>query len=234
MDHLDTNLEDYLQQNYNKLTWKIKIKIIFYVIRALVKIHKENVIHRDLHSRNILYLRVNDHWYISDLGLCGPANKSLKSIYGNLPYVAPEVIIRKEYSHASDIYSIGILMWEISAGQPPFANRKKDYYLAIDIVNDMRPKIKSGTPLSYQELMEQCWDADPKKRPDIDTLWSKIYEINKACYEENTNSNCIINSQLINTNTTNLSVNSEIYVFEDLTPEPKNAIEGKQLFIIHL
>jgi serine/threonine protein kinase len=89
MHRLDINLEKYLRQYYDKLTWKIKIQIIYYIVRALIRIHKENVIHRDLHSRNILYLKETNHWYISDLGLCGPVNKSLKSIYGNLPYVAP-------------------------------------------------------------------------------------------------------------------------------------------------
>ncbi|RIA97971.1 kinase-like domain-containing protein, partial [Glomus cerebriforme] len=57
---------------------------------------------------------------ISDLGFCGPADKPLNSIYGNLPYIAPEVIAGKETTFASDIYSIGMLMWEISSGQPPF------------------------------------------------------------------------------------------------------------------
>ncbi|RGB42771.1 kinase-like domain-containing protein [Rhizophagus diaphanus] len=60
--------------------------------------------------------------HISDLGFCGPADKPLNSIYGNLPYIAPEVISGKETSFASDIYSIGMLMWEISSGQPPFIN----------------------------------------------------------------------------------------------------------------
>ncbi|GBC31772.2 kinase-like domain-containing protein [Rhizophagus irregularis DAOM 181602=DAOM 197198] len=233
MHRLDINLEKYLRQYYDKLTWKIKIQIIYYIVRALIRIHKENVIHRDLHSRNILYLQKTNHWYISDLGLCGPVNKSLKSIYGNLPYVAPEVIIEKEYSRASDIYSIGILMWEISTGQLPFADQERDYSLAMNIINGMRPKIKSGTPLLYQELMEQCWDVDPKKRPDTDTLWSKIHKMNKACYEENTNSNdIIINSQLnnISPSTINLSVErfSEIHTFEDLSSEQRNIIEDSQ------
>ncbi|POG73005.1 kinase-like domain-containing protein, partial [Rhizophagus irregularis DAOM 181602=DAOM 197198] len=65
---------------------------------------------------------VFDEWSISDLGFCGPADKSSKCIYGNLPYIAPEVIIGKEYTFKSDIYSIAMLMWEISSGQPPFVN----------------------------------------------------------------------------------------------------------------
>ncbi|RGB42769.1 kinase-like domain-containing protein, partial [Rhizophagus diaphanus] len=152
----------------NKLTWKRRIQIIDDIVSGIRRIHEENAIHRDLHSGNILF---NDMVIcISDLGFCGPADKPLNSIYGNLPYIAPEVISGKETSFASDIYSIGMLMWEISSGQPPFINFENDYELALKIINGMRPKIVPGTPLEYKELMEQCWDAYPEKRPDINTL----------------------------------------------------------------
>src|SRR3954470_6399252 len=158
-----------------------RIKIIYIIINSLYFIHKENAIHRDLHSGNILYSQFNDDWYISDLGFCGPANKLSKSVYGNLSYIAPEVIAGKEYTFASDIYSIAILMWEISSGQPPFINYDHDYDLAMNIINGIRPKIVSGTPLKYKSLMEQCWDADPLKRPDINTLTIKIRDMNTLC-----------------------------------------------------
>ena len=118
-------------------------------------------VHRDLHSENILYLQGNNCWYISDFGFCGPADKLLKSIYGNLPYIAPEVITGKEYTFASDIYSIGMLMWEISSGQPPFMEHEHNYDLVMNIINGIRPKIIPGTPLEYDNLMTQRWDAHP-------------------------------------------------------------------------
>ena len=97
MNRLDTNLRKYLQQNHNKLTWKERIQIVENITLALERIHNEKAIHRDLHSGNILF-RIGEKFYISDLGFCGPADKPLKSIYGNLPYIAPEVIIGKEHT----------------------------------------------------------------------------------------------------------------------------------------
>ncbi|CAB4437986.1 unnamed protein product [Rhizophagus irregularis] len=179
IDYKDMNLREYLQQNHNKPTWKKRIQITDYIMQAVSIIHEENAIHRDLHSGNILFSQINQKFYVSDLGLCGPANIPLDSIYGNLSYIAPEVIIKKKYSFASDIYSIGILMWEISSGQPPFIN-KHDYDLAIKIINGMRPKIIPGTPLEYKELMEQCWDADATKRSNISALSVKIAEIYRS------------------------------------------------------
>src|SRR5262249_17412669 len=114
MYKMDVNLREYLQQNHNQLTWNERIKITFLTIGALYRIHGENSVHRDLHSGNILYSQYNDDWYVSDLGFCGPADKPPTDIYGNLSYIAPEVISGKKYTFESDIYSIAILMWEIS------------------------------------------------------------------------------------------------------------------------
>src|SRR6266498_3085299 len=96
MNKMDIDLRKYLQQSQNQLTWKERIKITYEIIRALFVIHNENAIHRDLHSGNILHSPRTNNWYISDLGFCGPADKSSESIYGNLPYIAPEVIAGKQ------------------------------------------------------------------------------------------------------------------------------------------
>ncbi|GES78395.1 kinase-like domain-containing protein [Rhizophagus clarus] len=114
MNHMDINLREYIQQNHNKLTWKERIQIIKNITFVLSKIHQENTIHRDLHSGNIL-LGPAHVFRISDFGFCGPADKPLNSVYGNLPYIAPEVISGKETTFASDIYSIGILISNTSS-----------------------------------------------------------------------------------------------------------------------
>ncbi|GES83997.1 kinase-like domain-containing protein [Rhizophagus clarus] len=226
---MDTNLREYLQQNNNQLIWKERIKITFLIIDALYWIHKENSFHRDLHSGNILYSQLNDAWLISDFGFCGPANRPSTSIYGNLSYIAPEVINGYEYTFKSDIYSIAMLMWEISSGQPPFINYEQDTILALGIIDGMRPKIISEIPLKYKNLMEQCWDADPLKRPDIELLKSEMNIIN-LYYQNNPNelpqlktkineeTNCKSNSKLFT---------SKIYEFKNLL-ELKNATEEKQ------
>jgi serine/threonine protein kinase len=261
IEKMDIDLKNYLHQNHNKLTWKERVRIINNIISSLYYVHEENEIHRDLHSGNILYSKYNDYWFISDLGFCGPADKSSESIYGNLPYVAPEVIVGKGYTFKSVIYSIAILMWEISSGQLPFINYEHDYRLATNIINGIRPKIVPETPLEYKNLMEQCWDVDPSKRPDIQVLWKKMEEI-KLLYQNTTTNkdkNIIkkifkkfkstksnkndINSKLNETSTSS-QINhtssrlyklytSKVHQFENL-PEPRNATEGNNKLIIIL
>ncbi|POG59840.1 kinase-like domain-containing protein, partial [Rhizophagus irregularis DAOM 181602=DAOM 197198] len=225
---MDIDLRNHLQQNHNQLTWKERIQIVTSIIDALSKIHEENAIHRDLHSGNILFK--GGRFDISDLGFCGPADKPLISIYGNLPYIAPEVIIGREQTYKSDVYSIAMLMWEISSGQPPFNNYEHDYDLAMNIVNGIRPKIVPGTPLEYKNLMKQCWDADPSKRPDIITLRDKIREINLlyqtksselSQLEENNN------FEVENHTSSSKPFTSKLHQFDNL-PEPRNATEEEQ------
>ena len=234
MNIMDINLREYLQQNHNQLTWKEKIQIAVDIIYALYEIHIENTIHRDLHSGNILYSQLNQAWCISDLGFCGPADKPLKSIYGNLPYIAPEVIAGKQTTKASDIYSIAMLMWEISSGHPPFINHEHDYYHAMNIINGIRPRIVPGTPLEYESLMKQCWDADPLKRLDSYTLWKKLREINlyylnksdeQTQSEINTDFEMNKISSVVINYTSSRLFTSKVHQFENF-PEPRNATEG--------
>uniref|UniRef100_U9U5J6 Protein kinase domain-containing protein n=1 Tax=Rhizophagus irregularis (strain DAOM 181602 / DAOM 197198 / MUCL 43194) TaxID=747089 RepID=U9U5J6_RHIID len=236
MNKMDIDLRKYLQQNHNKLTWKERIQIAYDIIVAIDSIHKENAIHRDLHSGNILF-EDSQNFRISDLGFCGPADKPLNSVYGNLPYIAPEVITGKKTTFASDIYSFGILMWEISSGQPPFINYEHDYDLAMNIVNGMRPKIIPGTPLEYKKLMEQCWNADSTKRPDADTLFGEIRNLllkfqnnqDESRKQIISNQHQQLSNYYLSNSSDLMSKNctSKIYQFENF-PEPKNATEEEQ------
>jgi serine/threonine protein kinase len=163
---------------------------------------------------------------ISDLGFCGPADISPKSIYGNLPYVAPEVITGKDYTLKSDIYSVAMLMWEISSGQPPFSDCKHDFDFVMNIINGMRPKIVPGTPIEYQNLMEQCWDADPSKRLDSHTLAVKMQEINLHYQSIIPNESIQQTNKANNNLKSNYTISiSKVHQFENL-PKPKNATKG--------
>ena len=95
----------------------------------------------------------------------------------------------------------------------------------------MRPKVISGTPLKYENLMKQCWDADPSKRLGTATLWKEIDELLKS-YQNISNETLQkeINNNLemdkTNTNYTSSKLfTSKIYNFENLS-EPRNATEG--------
>ncbi|RGB23072.1 hypothetical protein C1646_729287, partial [Rhizophagus diaphanus] len=69
-------------------------------------------------------------------------------------------------------------MWKISSGQTPFINYEHENDIVMNIINGKRPKIVPGTPSEYENLMKECWSADPLKRPDANALETKIHKIN--------------------------------------------------------
>jgi len=123
-----------------------------------------------------------DQYLIGDLGLSQPANNTLSNneIYGVIPYVAPEILKGGKFSKESDIYSMGMIMWELTTGLQPFANIEHDTDLIYEIIDGKRPEITNDTPEDFARLMKKCWNSDPKKRPsaekicEIFNLWSNM------------------------------------------------------------
>ncbi|RIB17457.1 kinase-like domain-containing protein [Gigaspora rosea] len=149
------------------MSWEKKLNLLSYIASDLELIHSNNIVHCDLHSGNIFQ---NDLYnaYIGDLGISISMNKTLDQpdgIYGALPYVAPEVLQGKSYTQASDVYSFGMIMWEISSGNPVFFEYNDDKELALGIYAGLRPTIVKGTASCYETLLKKCWDTDPEKRP---------------------------------------------------------------------
>ncbi|RIA85499.1 kinase-like domain-containing protein, partial [Glomus cerebriforme] len=141
-------------------------------IHGLYDIHKSNIIHRDIHSGNILLNNANSTSQYSkeailcDLGISKSALESTDGeIYGIISYIAPEVFEKGTYTCASDIYSFGLIMWELMTGRNPHWDRDHDTELILRIHNGLRPPIVTNAPEGYIELMKECWHSDPEKRP---------------------------------------------------------------------
>ncbi|CAB4433024.1 unnamed protein product [Rhizophagus irregularis] len=139
------SLRSYLNENYDKLSWDTKINDLYCIAFGLYNIHKNGLIHRDLHIGNVL--KFPYYSSITDMGLCKPADYKASEIgsnkiYGVLPYIAPEVLRGQNYTKASDIYSFGIIMYEVISGLPPYHDVSHDENLAIKICQGLRPRCK--------------------------------------------------------------------------------------------
>ncbi|CAB4416048.1 unnamed protein product [Rhizophagus irregularis] len=168
------DLRKYLIENFADLNWSKCLDHLLDIARGLNTIHSEGLMHGDIHSGNLL-IDVN-YATIGDLGLCRPANSSVskKDVCGVMPYMAPELLRDKPYTQASDIYSFGIIMWELSSGHRPFPNIPHDLDLVFQICYGSRPEIVEGTPECYKELMQQCWHKNPNERPSITNIVREI------------------------------------------------------------
>ncbi|PFX18411.1 Dual specificity protein kinase shkA [Stylophora pistillata] len=130
--------------------------------------HKEGVIHRDLKLENIL-LTEKHSVRIGDVGVSKEACKITGTVKGSPVYMAPEVFHSKLYDFKADIYSFGIILWEMWFGRQAFSNvdllNKQHFFRLVDY--GCRPKdveeLKSP-PRRWKELAERCWNEDPEKR----------------------------------------------------------------------
>jgi serine/threonine protein kinase len=164
----DGSLRNYLDKSYNELNWKIGY--LQETIVGLEFIHGKELIHRDLHIGNILKLKYKTA--ITDMGLCKPANyndnaleNAKNNIYGVLPYIAPEILRGQNYTKAADIYSFGIIMYEVISGLPPYHNLGHDNNLAIKICQGLRPRFNTKVPQLIVHIIKRCLDANPLDRP---------------------------------------------------------------------
>jgi len=159
-------LKNYITKNFYDIKWSEKLKILRNIIDGLRHLHNQKIIHRDLHSGNILYESEFDV-VISDLGISKSSIESANDdkIYGVIPYMAPEVLQEKKYTTASDIYGFSMIMWELMTGRKPFWDQNHDIYFIIKIHDGLRPPVVTNAPKDYIKLMQECWNSDPNKRP---------------------------------------------------------------------
>ncbi|GBB98852.1 hypothetical protein RclHR1_03340013 [Rhizophagus clarus] len=178
MPYHNSDLAHYITKDFYNISWHDKISKLEDIIKGLSNIHDANIIHRDLHSGNILV----DGQYsakLCDLGTSKSAtdNDDNNEIHGIIPFIAPEVLQGKKYTRASDIYSYGMIMWEIMVGRRPFWDRKHNTELIIDTCNGLRPPIVTNAPEGYIDLMKECWHDDPEKRPTANEILEKINRV---------------------------------------------------------
>ncbi|CAG8473188.1 5097_t:CDS:2 [Funneliformis mosseae] len=167
-------------QGKDRLKWQKKLQYLYFICNGIRGIHQLNYVHGDIHCGNIL-LKYTSDICITDLGLSRPANSKEASQNkssddppaGNIPYLAPELLKKYPKSKASDIYAIGILMTEFASHDRAFENYNSTD-LKIDIYRGERPKFPPETPNCYVELMKECLDDDPNKRPTAEKLVKSI------------------------------------------------------------
>ncbi|RHZ85411.1 hypothetical protein Glove_66g129 [Diversispora epigaea] len=179
----DGNLREYLKINFNNINWGQKLYNLRNLSFDLMNIHELDIVHRDFHPGNILSSNFKDNiMYISDFGLSkliseNPNNPEKKKIFGVLPYIAPEVLSGdEEYTKAADVYSFGIIAYEIVTGFPPYHDMSHDKDLAMKICNGLRPKIPFNTPKLITRMIMRCWDARVTHRPTFKELSNELWK----------------------------------------------------------
>eukprot|EP01102_Stenamoeba_stenopodia_P005757 TRINITY_DN1648_c0_g1_i1.p1 TRINITY_DN1648_c0_g1~~TRINITY_DN1648_c0_g1_i1.p1 ORF type:complete len:1101 (+),score=241.37 TRINITY_DN1648_c0_g1_i1:399-3701(+) len=132
------------------------------------------IIHRDLKSPNLM-LDEGNNIKVCDFGLSRIKQAgTMTGRIGTPAWTAPEVLRNKPYSEKADVYSYGIVLYEFFSRQVPFANMEP-IQIAIAVVNGkMRPPVPNNCPPFMAQLMQDCWDEDPDKRPSFAEILNKF------------------------------------------------------------
>ncbi|KAF0553680.1 kinase-like protein [Gigaspora margarita] len=177
----DGNLRDYLDKN-KKLGWSDKLNIAKEIAEGLNFLHSNGIIHRDFHSKNILVHK--GRAMIADFGLSEHENVEFEasSAFGMPAYIDPHCLENSKSNYVSkksDIYSFGVILWEISSCRQPFEGFEP-YYVICNIRKEgMREQPVNGTPKRYMSLYVDCWNNDPEKRPETNSVLETLQELVK-------------------------------------------------------
>ncbi|XP_055357391.1 uncharacterized protein LOC129602409, partial [Paramacrobiotus metropolitanus] len=145
-----------------------------------------NIIHRDLAARNIL-LAENKNLKISDFGMArdGPEFKETKPIRLPVRWMALESLLSAKFSLASDVWSLGVVMWEIFTWcEVPYQSllpmKTNVPELISHLQNGERLPQPSSCPDQLYNLMLECWETDHKKRCSVQSLAERLMALSAA------------------------------------------------------
>ncbi|WFD23045.1 kinase that interacts with cdc31p [Malassezia equina] len=155
------------------------------VLVALSYIHSIGIIHRDLKAANILVTRTGQVM-LCDFGVAasfvqGSARGKRTTFIGTPYWMAPEVILEgRAYDYKADIWSLGITIYEMVVGNPPYSEHSQDHALSM-ISRNKPPRLPETSQFSpmIREFVTACLDEEPRDRPSAEELsrmrWSKAY-----------------------------------------------------------
>ncbi|XP_009768415.1 uncharacterized protein [Nicotiana sylvestris] len=150
-------------------------------------LHSKNIVHFDLKCDNLL-VNLKDPsrpiCKVGDFGLSKIKRNTLVSggVRGTLPWMAPELLngSSSKVSEKVDVFSFGIVMWEILTGEEPYANMHYGAIIGGIVNNTLRPTIPSYCDPEWRCLMEQCWAPNPASRPSFTEIASRLRLLSSA------------------------------------------------------
>lgn len=175
------------KQNHQSLPLQKLIAIALDIAHGMEYIHSQGIVHRDLKPENILF----DEEFcvkIADFGIaCEEAYfDALAEDPGTYRWMAPEMIKHKPYGRKVDVYSFGLLLWEMVTGTVPYEDMTP-IQAAFAVVNkNLRPVIPKDCPPPLRALIEQCWSLLPEKRPEFWQIVKVLEQFESAFAKDGT------------------------------------------------
>lgn len=137
------------------------------VTRGLQYLHRQSIVHRDVKPENLLVTH-DDVLKIADFGWCAVSTVQRMTFCGTLDYLAPEMIQARGHNHTLDIWSLGVLLYEMVVGRPPFQSTQHVTLMARILAIDLRFPALVTPPVS--DLVQRLLQMEPKLRMPLEQV----------------------------------------------------------------
>ncbi|XP_034337184.2 fer-related kinase 1 [Magallana gigas] len=178
IEYMSDSLPHYLRKTGKSISTKQRISMCLHVAKGMAFLHQEKYIHRDLAARNCLV--TGDHF----VKICGFSMTEKGEVYSSdrsetipIKWAAPEAFISGNYVLLSDVWSFGILMWEIfSPGMVPYPGMS-NIETRDKVIKGYRMEAPKNTPKACYNIMMNCWDDQPAYRSHFVDLIEKLQQL---------------------------------------------------------
>ena len=183
------DLRDYLDKK-GKFSGKHAVRLLKGIGEGLRHLHSNAIVHRDLKSPNVLLEGKGSEMrpVVIDLGLGkqmdgGGAHEQdgqfqTRGVMGTAGWMAPEMIAKAKWSTKTDMYALGIIMWEVLTGAIPYPGRNFTEIIMLVHRENGRPNVrlltKAKVPQAQVDLVRSLWQRDPAKRPSADEFLARL------------------------------------------------------------
>ncbi|XP_024380362.1 probable serine/threonine-protein kinase SIS8 isoform X2 [Physcomitrium patens] len=158
-----------------KLSWRRRLKMLRDICRGMMCVQRMKIVHRDLKSANCL---VDKHWCVKicDFGLSRILTGSTycdDTAVGTPEWTAPELLRNEPVTDKCDVFSLGVIMWELSTLRRPWEGFKPMQVVNAVAHNQARLEIPDGL---IGTLIADCWKEDPEARPSYEEILTRLHE----------------------------------------------------------
>ncbi len=188
------SLRGVLADKNEEMSWDARWMIAIDIGKGLGYLHQKNILHRDLKSLNIL-LGTDYHAKICDFGLPKikletSINVKINQALSSARWMAPELLSMDNPTSptkSSDVYSYGMVLWEISSREIPFKNAQNEMTAMMWIANKKKESILPDCPKVYGDIIKKIWqDADNRpSAEEVFTCLTKVRPEVKSMFIEN-------------------------------------------------
>lgn len=171
------SLYDFLHKYHNVLELSLLLKFAVDVCKGMEYLHQNGIIHRDLKTANLL-MGTENVIKVADFGVARFQSQGgvMTAETGTYRWMAPEVINHQPYDQKADVFSFGIVLWELTTAKVPYDNMTP-LQAALGVRQGLRPALPENTHPRLLDLMQRCWDAVPSKRPSFSEITVELVEL---------------------------------------------------------